>query len=93
MTLNFGPFSMNQNPQADPTNPEYYSARDDSFIRCCDAQRAMLGDDGYRAYLAGCAIKYLWRHPDKNGIEDLRKAVTIINMLVTDLVENGGPTD
>jgi hypothetical protein len=45
----------------------------------------MLGIDGYKAYLAGMIIKYTWRHNEKNGIEDLRKARKCIDMLIGEL--------
>jgi len=33
-------------------------------------------------YIEGCAIKYLVRHKDKNGKEDLEKAKHYIDMLI-----------
>ncbi len=33
-------------------------------------------------YLEGCAIKYLCRHRDKGGLEDLRKAQHYIDLLI-----------
>ena len=30
-------------------------------------------------FCIGNAMKYLWRHKDKNGVEDLKKAVWYIN--------------
>lgn len=69
----------------DPIEPSHYLAKDDSRIECCDAQRAMLGIDGYKAYLAGMVIKYTWRHNEKNGVEDLRKARKCIDMLIGEL--------
>lgn len=38
------------------------------LIECIDVVELM-------SYNAGTAVAYLWRHPWKNGIEDLRKAV------------------
>lgn len=67
---------------SDPISPDHYRPRDGSDIDCAAAQRAGLGLAGYRSYLAGCAAKYLWRHTEKNGIEDLRKSVQCINMLI-----------
>ena len=67
---------------SDPISPDHYRPRDGSNIDCAAAQRAGLGLAGSRSYLAGCAATYLWRHTEKNGIEDLHKAVQCINMLI-----------
>ena len=67
---------------SDPISPDHYRPRDGSNIDCAAAQRAGLGLAGYRSYLAGCAAMYLWRHTEKNGIEDLHKSVQCINMLI-----------
>lgn len=43
-----------------PIQPSHYQSKDGSEIECCDAQRAMLGNDGYRAYLGtftGSAVR------------------------------------
>lgn len=68
-----------------PIQPSHYQSRDDSGIECCDAQRAMLGNDGYRAYLAGMVIKYTWRYEQKNGLEDLKKARQCVEMLIKEI--------
>lgn len=36
-------------------------------------------------FLAGNAIKYVWRYEGKNGIEDIRKAVWYLNRLIAKL--------
>tara|TARA_B100002019_G_scaffold260696_1_gene246955 strand:- start:1055 stop:1243 length:189 start_codon:yes stop_codon:yes gene_type:complete len=56
-------------------------------IECTEAIRSAVGDAGYEAFLRGNIIKYIWRYPHKNGLEDLRKAQTYINMLI-DLKSN-----
>ncbi len=43
-------------------------------IECIDAIEAALGREGFIGYCEGNAIKYLWRHRGKGGIEDLEKA-------------------
>ena len=40
-------------------------------IECIDITRHL-------TFNIGNAIKYLWRHEDKNGIEDLKKAIWYI---------------
>jgi len=63
-----------------PTRPDYYNR---GGVECIDAIKAATqGLDGYEGYLVGCAIKYLWRWKQKNGIEDLHKAEQCIERLV-----------
>lgn len=66
----------------DKIRPAHYKPRDGSAVDCSRAQQAGLGKQGYQAYLAGCAAKYLWRFPEKNGREDLQKCIQILNMLL-----------
>ena len=70
---------------SNPIQPSHYQPRDGSGIECCDAQRAMLGVDGYCAYLAGMVIKYTWRYEQKNGLEDLKKARQCVEMLIKEI--------
>ena len=65
----------------DPINPAHYEPRDGSDIDCARAQLAGLGVLGYRAYLAGNAAKYVWRHTLKNGVQDIDKAIKCLEML------------
>jgi len=52
-------------------------------IECIDVIRAAVSNlDGFEAFCTGCAIKYLWRWKSKNGIEDLQKAKTYIDMMI-----------
>jgi hypothetical protein len=39
-----------------------------------DVIRAVLGDEGFKAYCHGNVIKYVIRADNKGGVEDLRKA-------------------
>lgn len=64
--------------------PSHYTM---GSIECTEAIRSAVGDAGYEAFLRGNIIKYIWRYPHKNGLEDLRKAQTYINMLI-DLKSN-----
>ena len=73
-----------------PIQPSHYQSRDDSNIECCDAQRAMLGVDGYCAYLAGMVVKYTWRYEQKNGLEDLKKARQCVEMLIREIEVRDG---
>lgn len=77
--------------KSDPVDPKHYHAHDGSGIHCHQAQKAMVGTEGYNAYMIGCALKYMWRWKDKNGIEDLRKARRCLTM-VLDSLENPNAT-
>lgn len=65
----------------DAINPSHYDPRDGSDIDCARAQLAMLGMPGYQAYLAAVVGKYLWRYRDKNGVQDIDKAIRCLQML------------
>lgn len=52
-------------------------------VECIDAIRAACeGRDAYEGYLTGQVIKYIWRYPFKNGLEDLRKAEFYLKRLI-----------
>lgn len=53
------------------TNPKHYTNGD---IQCIDAMESAYGIDVVMAFCQGNAFKYQWRFPNKNGIEDLKKA-------------------
>jgi hypothetical protein len=62
-------------------------AQEQSGIECIDAIRAMLGD-GYKYYLQGNVMKYIWRHEYKNGVEDLHKAQWYLTELIDEIEPN-----
>lgn len=59
--------------------PSHYTQ---GSVECTEAIRSAVGDEGYEAFLRGNIMKYIWRYPHKNGVEDLKKAQTYINMLI-----------
>lgn len=66
----------------DPVNhPAHYTA---GGIECIDAIAAALTcqKDPMSAWLTGQVLKYLWRWPMKNGLEDLKKAQFYLNRLI-----------
>lgn len=69
-----------QPPENDAVNhPRHYTR---GGIECIDAiEAATVGLSGIDAYCIGNAIKYLWRFKDKNGTEDLQKAIWYIRRL------------
>ena len=52
-------------------------------IECIDAIKAVVSTitDPFEAYCTGNIIKYIWRWNDKNGIEDLHKAMQYIEFI------------
>ena len=67
-----------EQPASDPVNPSHYKQ---GSIECIEAIKAALGV-GFIAYLWGNILKYLWRWPNKNGIEDLKKARWYLDRLI-----------
>jgi hypothetical protein len=72
------PEAVEQQPTSDPVNPSHYKQ---GSIECIEAIKAALGV-GFIAYLWGNILKYLWRWPKKNGIEDLKKARWYLDRLI-----------
>lgn len=61
-------------------HPSHYTG---GKIECIDALEAATVDlQGIEAVCTANAIKYLWRHKSKNGIEDLQKARWYVNKLI-----------
>ena len=50
-------------------------------IECIHAISAAT-DEGFKYYLQGNIMKYLWRYKYKNGSEDLKKAQWYLNKLI-----------
>jgi hypothetical protein len=71
----------------DPVNkPAHYNF---GSIECIDYIKQTLGDDGFRAYCLGNAIKYIHRHKYKGKpAEDLKKANYYLNKAITTLENN-----
>ena len=59
-------------------SPAHYNK---AGIETIDAIQAMTGD-GFKFYLQGNIMKYLWRYMYKNGVEDLKKAEWYLNKLI-----------
>lgn len=69
-------------------HPTHYTK---SKIQSIDVIKAATSNlIGIEAHCTACAIKYLYRWKDKNGIEDLKKAVWYINRLI---VEGDNPDE
>lgn len=51
-------------------------------IECIDAMLITQGKEATKAFCICNAFKYLWRHNNKNGLEDLKKAQWYINKAI-----------
>lgn len=47
-----------------------------------DIMEAALSQEGFKEYCRGNIIKYIFRAPKKNGLEDLKKAQWYLNKLI-----------
>lgn len=67
----------------DPVNrPAHYTS---GGIECIDAMQAAFGVEAVKDFCLCNAFKYLWRHRNKNGVEDLKKARWYLNRLITEM--------
>lgn len=61
----------------DPVNPNHYNGTE-----CLEAIAIATAElKGEEAFCTGNAIKYLWRWKQKNGVQDLDKAIWYIQRL------------
>ena len=62
-----------------PADPQHYKTKS---MECREVIKVMTeGLSGADAYYMGNVLKYLYRYADKNGTEDLAKAITYIGFL------------
>lgn len=59
-------------------HPKHYTGE----IECIDAMLQTQGIDVVKGFCIGNAFKYLWRRKDKNGDEDIKKALWYLNKYV-----------
>ena len=57
-------------------------------LECIQVIKAQLTPEQNKGYLYGNVLKYLWRWPDKNGLEDLRKAAKYLEWLQEEVEKN-----
>ena len=62
---------------AEGIRPEHYR---ECCIECIDAMEIAYGTENVALFCVMNAFKYLWRYKNKNGIEDLMKASTYLDM-------------
>ena len=58
-------------------HPTHYA--DSCSIECIDAMLLIFGYEDTINYCIINAFKYIWRHKNKNGLEDLKKAEWYVN--------------
>lgn len=69
----------------DNINPSHYKK---GGIECVEAiKAATVGKTGIEAVCTANVIKYVWRYEDKNGVEDLRKALWYLERLIKEVAE------
>lgn len=69
-----------EDAKPDPVNrPAHYTS---GGIECIDAMQAAFGAEAVKDFCLCNAFKYLWRHRNKNGVEDLKKARWYLNRLI-----------
>ena len=57
-------------------HPDHYNQ---GVIECWDAMEAAFGKEAVQWFAICNAFKYIWRTRDKNGIEDIQKAINYLN--------------
>lgn len=72
-----------EDAKPDPVNrPAHYTS---GGIECIDAMQAAFGAEVVKGFCLCNAFKYLWRHRNKNGVEDLKKARWYLNRLIREM--------
>lgn len=55
-------------------------------VECIEAIKASMGQEGFRDYLKGNVMKYIWRYEHKGkAIEDIEKVIWYLNRLKDEL--------
>lgn len=83
-----GHFASKDANDHDPVNhPSHYTQ---GGIECIDAlAAATVNLKGIKAVCTANAIKYLWRWAEKNGVEDIDKAIWYLNRLREEVLKDG----
>ena len=72
-------FKMPESSKPDNVNhPKHYCK---GGLECIQVIKAQLTPEQNVGYLYGNVLKYMWRWPDKNGLEDLQKAAKYLEWL------------
>jgi hypothetical protein len=57
-------------------HPQHYNQ---GGIECIDAMKEAFGEEAVSHFCICNAFKYLWRHANKEGFDDIRKAIWYLN--------------
>ncbi|MGM9519548.1 MAG: DUF3310 domain-containing protein [Phascolarctobacterium sp.] len=80
-------FVPSVNAKQDNVNsPKHYCK---GGLECIQVIKAQLTPEQNKGYLYGNVLKYMWRWPEKNGLEDLRKAEHYLKWLIEEVQKNG----
>lgn len=61
-------------------HPSHYNQGN---IECIDVITEITKDcNGVESFCIGNAVKYIWRWKQKNGVEDIKKAIWYLNRIV-----------
>ena len=63
-------------PKEAVDHPSHYNQ---GGIECWDAMEAAYGKEAVKAFCKLNAFKYVWRADNKNGMEDINKAINYLN--------------
>ena len=74
-------------PDTEPDLVKHPPHYNQGGIECVDAIEASMSPQGFRDYLKGNILKYLWRYEQKHGLEDLKKAQWYLTRLTLNLEE------
>ena len=67
---------------SDPVNsPSHYQGS--GAVECIDAIQAAMKPEAFEGFLIGNTLKYIWRHKNKGGLEDLKKAEWYLEKLIS----------
>ena len=77
---------MPESSKSDNVNhPKHYCK---GGLECIQVIKVQLTPEQNIGYLYGNVLKYMWRWPEKNGIEDLRKAKHYLEWLIEEVGKN-----
>lgn len=59
-------------------HPGHYAGK----VECIDAMIDTQGIESVKGFCICNAMKYIWRHNNKNGVEDIKKSVWYLNKYI-----------
>lgn len=72
------PFLWKDSVEDIVNHPSHYTQ---GGIECIDAMKSAFGGEAVENFCLCNAFKYVWRNRDKNGVEDIDKAIWYLNKL------------